>query len=139
MNNINMEKDNAFLESSITDSANSKKLAEIIYMQNRILNIPTIINELDIAKSTSGNKNLINSSILLKVMEEARKSVSIESLQGDGLAGTLTIMGTGSDEFSSSNFISSLKETEIFSKIEYSGYTSNRANEYTFTVVCILK
>lgn len=137
--NMYMEKENAYYESEISGTANARELTEIIYKQNQIMSIPSIIQELNNAKNDSGNKELLNASKLFKIMEVAQKSVTINSIEGNGSNGSLIIDGTGSDEFSTSNFVSELKETEMFSSVEYSGYISTRANEYSFTVVCILK
>lgn len=139
MNNNFTENKNSFYESEISGTANAKELAELIYKQNQIMNIPAIMEELNKAKETGADKELLNASKLLKIMEVAKGSISINSIEGNGVTGSLMIEGTGSDEFSTSNFISKLKETGLFTNVEYSGYTSNRDNEYSFTVNCILK
>lgn len=139
MKNTYTEKENAYYESKISGTANAKELTELIYKQNQTMSIPAIIQELNTAKNDGVNNELLNSSKLLKIMEVAEKSITINSIEGNGSNGSLIIDGTGSDEFSTSNFVSNLKETEMFSSVEYSGYISTRADEYSFTVVCILK
>ena len=139
MNNIFIENENTFYESEISGTANAKELADLIYKQNQIMNIPVIMEELNKAKETGADKEILNASKLLKIMEVAKGSITINSIEGNGVTGSLMIEGTGSDEFSTSNFISKLKETDLFTNVEYSGYTSNRDNEYSFTVNCILK
>ncbi len=137
--NIYTEKENIFYEKEISGTANVKELTELLYKQNQIMNIPAIMKELNIAKDAGVDKELLNASKLLKIMEVAKESVIVTSIEGNAVKGSLIIEGTGSDEFSTSNFISKLKETEMFSNVEYSGYSSKSAGEYSFTVVCILK
>ncbi len=139
MNNILTENENSYYESEISGNANAKELAELIYKQNQIMNIPAIMEELSKAKETGADKEILNASKLLKIMEVAKGSITINSIEGNGVTGSLMIEGTGSDEFSTSNFISKLKETSLFTNVEYSGYTSTSDNEYSFTVNCILK
>lgn len=137
--NMYTEKENAYYQSEVSGTANAKELTELIYKQNQTMSIPAIVQELNTAKNDSVNKELLNASKLFKIIEVAKKSVAIISIEGNGSNGSLIIDGTGSDEFSTSNFVSKLKETELFSSVEYSGYISTSANEYSFTVVCILK
>lgn len=137
--NILTENENRYYESEISETANAKELAELINKQNQIMNIPEIVEELNKAKDTGANKELLNASKLLRIMEVSKGTITIKSIEGNGVSGSLIIDGTGSDEFSTSNFISKLKETELFSNVEYSGYTRTNANEYSFTVNCILK
>ncbi|KAF0092358.1 MAG: hypothetical protein FD141_542 [Fusobacteria bacterium] len=137
--NIYTENENAYYESEISGTANAKELTELIYKQNQTMSIPAIMKELNTAKDTGVDKELLNATKLLKVMEVAKDSVTVTRLEGDVLYKSLTISGIGKDEFSTSSFISKLKETEMFSNVEYSGYKSTSANEYSFTVVCTLK
>jgi hypothetical protein len=137
--NILTENENRNYESEISETANAKELAELIDKQNQIMNIPAIIEELNKAKDSGADKDLLNASKLLKIMEVSKGTITISSIEGNGVSGSLVIDGTGSDEFSTSSFISKLKETELFSNVQYSGYTSTNANEYSFTITCILK
>lgn len=137
--NILTENENRYYESEISETANAKELAELIDKQNQIMNIPAILEELNKAKDTGADKDLLNASKLLKIMEVAKDSITVNSIEGNGVTGSLVIDGTGSDEFSTSNFIGKLKETELFTIVEYRGYTSTGNNEYSFTVNCILK
>ncbi len=137
--NMLTENENAYYESEISGTANAKELTELIYKQNQIMNIPAIMKELNIAKDAGVDKELLNASKLLNIMNLAKESVAIISIEGNGANGSLLIDGTGNDEFSTSNFISKLKETEMFRSVEYSGYKSTNDNEYSFTVVCVLK
>ena len=139
MNNILTENENAYYEDRISDTENSKALAELIFKQKQIMNIPLIIEEMNQAKDTGADKELLNASKLLKIMEIANESITINSIEGDGVTGSLIIEGTGSDEFSTSNFVSELKGTNLFTNVEYGGYTSTSDEEYSFTVNCILK
>lgn len=137
--NILTENENRYYESEISETANAKELAELIDKQNQIMNIPKIVEELNKAKDTGADKELLNASKLLKIMEVSKGTITIKSIEGNGVSGSLIIDGTGIDEFSTSNFISKLKETELFTNVQYSGYTSTSANEYSFTITCILK
>jgi hypothetical protein len=137
--NILTENENRNYESEISETANAKELAELIDKQNQIMNIPEIVEELNKAQDTGADKDLLNASKLLKIMEVSKGTITISSIEGNGVSGSLVIDGTGSDEFSTSSFISKLKETELFSNVQYSGYTSTNANEYSFTITCILK
>jgi cytoskeletal protein RodZ len=137
--NILTENENRNYESEISETANAKELAELIDKQNQIMNIPEIVEELNKAQDTGADKDLLNASKLLKIMEVSKGTITISSIEGNGVSGSLVIDGTGSDEFSTSSFISKLKETELFTNVQYSGYTSTNANEYSFTITCILK
>lgn len=139
MNNILTENENTYYEDKISGTKNSKELAELIYKQNQIMNIPLIMEELNKAKENGADKELLSASKLLKIMEVAKGSITINSIEGNGVTGSLIIEGTGSDEFSTSSFISKLKETSLFTNVEYGGYTSTSDNEFSFTVNCILK
>lgn len=139
MNNIRIENENAYYEKEISGTENSKELAELINKQNQIMNIPSILEELGKAKDTGADKEILNTSKMLKIMEVAAGSITINSIEGNGVSGSLLIEGTGRDEFSTSNFISKLKDTNLFTTVEYNGYISTSDNEYSFTVNCILK
>lgn len=136
--NLNLERANSTMGDKISSSADGEALQDLLAKKSRLLEIPVILDELALAQNRGSLRSTLQSSKLTRIMKEANKSVTITSLEGDALTKTLTIKGQGTNEFSSSTFISNLKKTSLFSKVEYSGYMSNAEDEYTFEVVCLL-
>jgi len=138
-NNTNTELENIDLTQKITAPKYKGKLEELFVKQKMITNLPVIKDELTLAIGTGIDKKTFTSSKLATILKEADKLVTISSIEEDGLTKSLTIKGFGSNEFSSSQFIGKLNKTDLFTQVNYSGYVSNGDNEYTFSVVCILK
>ena len=138
-NNLLKEAENVFIEDKISDSSNIDALSELIVKQKLINEIPIIIDELGDVKNTNIEKKVIDSNILSRILVEAGKEVELTNIEADAKTGAITISGTGANEFSGSKYIGDLKNTGMFSKVEYSGYTSHGVNEYTFNAVCIIK
>ncbi len=138
-NNTKTEIENSNLVQRISSSTYSEKLTELSYKQSMITKIPVIKDELTIAIGSGINRKTFTSAKLTTILKAADKLVTISSLEEDGLTRTLTIKGLGTNEFSSSQFITKLNDTKLFSQVDYSGYISNGDNEYTFSVVCVLK
>lgn len=139
VSNLNKEAENTFIADRISNSLNKADLAELIIKQRRINEIPIIVNELSQIEDSSPEKQGIDSNILSRILIEAGKNVELTNITGDVKTRSITISGTGTNEFSGSKFIGDLKNTGLFSKVEYSGYTSNGVNEYSFNAICIIK
>ncbi|MDD2371021.1 MAG: hypothetical protein PHQ32_03355 [Firmicutes bacterium] len=137
-NNTNTEIENFKLTQKISSTQYEGKLAELIEKQTMITKLPVIKDELTYAIGSGINRKTFTSAKLETILKEADNLVTLSSIEEDGLTRTLTIKGIGNNEFSSSQYVSKLNSTKLFSQVDYSGYISNGDNEYTFSVVCVL-
>ena len=136
---LSLEEENRALREEISSSREGDKLEELLSKQSLLARIPRILEELEAARGEGAPFEALTRDTLLLLIQKAGNDVLLERVEGEGETGTVILQGVGTSEFSASRYVGALKDTGLFSQVEYSGYESSRKGEYSFLAVCTLK
>lgn len=136
---LSLEEENRALREEISTSKDGDKLEELLSKQSLLARIPRILEELEAARGEGAPFEALTRDTLLLLIQKAGNDVLLERVEGEGETGTVILQGVGTSEFSASRYVGALKDTGLFSQVEYSGYESSRKGEYSFLALCTLR
>lgn len=122
-----------------TDPSNRAKSDEVIELESKLAVIASKENEMNLTKEMISSYPLLNQSVVHTILSKNTGDISGQIVGYLAEEGKLTLDVKAKQITAVNGYVTALKNTNLFSTIEYSGYTYMESdNEYTMSISCYL-